>query len=329
MEDQEAKASYTAGYFLASRAKQEKINISAAAFLKGARDSFKGQAPPLSLEEIQSIRKNALGNMSLFKEKAPAAPAAGPAEEAAAAAGPAQTAGAPAAGAAAGPAAGANAAEEGKKFLEQNKTKPGVKVTGSGLQYEVITEGAGKSPAAADMVEVHYSGTLIDGTEFDSSYKRRSSAKFPLNRVIKGWTEGLQLMKEGAKYKFYIPSELAYGAKGAGQSVPPNAALIFEVDLLKVNPGVSAAPAAGSAAPAAGSPAAAPAGKAPGQPAATAPTAPPAPGSAAPAQGAPAAAPAKKAPGQPAPAAPTAPPAPGSAAPAQSSPAAAPAAASK
>ncbi len=152
--------------------------------------------------------------------------------------------------------------DENKKFLEQNKTKPGVKTTASGLQYEALREGTGKSPSASDIVEVHYSGALIDGTEFDSSYNRRESATFPLNQVITGWTEGLQLMKEGAKYKFYIPSELGYGSSGSGK-IPPNAALIFEVELLKV---VSAA--APPAAPAAAAPSGAAKGaKPPSEPA--------------------------------------------------------------
>ena len=121
-----------------------------------------------------------------------------------------------------------------KEFLENNKTQEGVKVTASGLQYKVLTEGSGKQPKATDTVEVHYRGTLIDGTEFDSSYKRNQSISFPLNGVIAGWTEGLQLMKEGSKYKLFIPSELGYGAQGAGNVIYPNATLIFEVELIKV-----------------------------------------------------------------------------------------------
>lgn len=123
---------------------------------------------------------------------------------------------------------------KGEKFLEDNAKNEGVIVTASGLQYKVITPGTGRSPAATDTVEVHYEGTLIDGTVFDSSYRRGQSIEFPLNRVIAGWTEGVQLMQEGAKYRFYIPSRLAYGPRGAGGVIGPNQALIFDVELIKV-----------------------------------------------------------------------------------------------
>ena len=126
-----------------------------------------------------------------------------------------------------------DAKQQGEAFLEKNKSVKGVKVTSSGLQYQILKEGEGKTPKATDTVSVHYRGTLIDGKEFDSSYKRNAPAEFPLNRVIKGWTEGLQLMKEGAKYKFFIPSDLAYGSMGPA-SIPPNSTLIFDVELLEV-----------------------------------------------------------------------------------------------
>jgi len=124
---------------------------------------------------------------------------------------------------------------KGEKFLEDNAKKEGVITTASGLQYLVITEGTGKSPKKTDTVLVHYAGTLINGTEFDSSYSRREPIEFPLNGVIAGWTEGVQLMKEGAKYRFFIPSKLAYGTRGAGPDIGPNEALIFDVELLKVH----------------------------------------------------------------------------------------------
>ncbi len=126
------------------------------------------------------------------------------------------------------------AKEAGEKFLQENAKREGVKVTASGLQYEVLEPSLGQKPKATDTVRVHYEGTLIDGTVFDSSYKRGESISFPLNGVIKGWTEGLQLMSIGSKYKFFIPYQLAYGERGAGQSIPPYAALIFTVELLGI-----------------------------------------------------------------------------------------------
>ena len=128
----------------------------------------------------------------------------------------------------------AKAKEEGEKFLAENAKREGVKVTSSGLQYEVLDATIGQKPKATDSVRVHYEGTLIDGTVFDSSYKRGESIAFPLNGVIKGWTEGLQLMSVGSKYKFFIPYQLAYGEHGAGASIPPYAALIFTVELLGI-----------------------------------------------------------------------------------------------
>ncbi len=119
-------------------------------------------------------------------------------------------------------------------FLEENKTKPGVTETASGLQYKVLTEGSGKQPAETDTVVVHYRGTLLSGEEFDSSYQRQQPATLPLNGVIKGWQEALPLMSEGAKWELYIPSDLAYGERGAGSRIGPNQALVFEVELLEV-----------------------------------------------------------------------------------------------
>jgi FKBP-type peptidyl-prolyl cis-trans isomerase FklB len=128
----------------------------------------------------------------------------------------------------------AAAREAGEKFLAENKKNEGVKVTASGLQYVVEKEGTGAQPTATDEVTVHYTGRLLDGTVFDSSVNRGEPATFPLNRVIPGWTEGVQLMKEGAKYTFFIPSDLAYGPQGVPNAIPPHSTLIFEVELIKV-----------------------------------------------------------------------------------------------
>ena len=124
--------------------------------------------------------------------------------------------------------------KEGEAFLAANKKKEGIITMPSGLQYKVLVDGKGKSPKATDTVTVHYRGTLIDGTEFDSSIKRGEPASFPLNQVIKGWTEAVQLMKTGSKWQLFIPSNLAYGDRGAGASIGGNAALIFEVELLSI-----------------------------------------------------------------------------------------------
>ena len=200
LETQEDRTSYALGYVLSSNIKQSEPNLNGRAFLQGVHDSIQNKKPALTSKDIETISKQMAQKAVLKKQKEK----------------------------------GEKHKMEGQKFLEENKNKKGITVTESGLQYEALKEGKGKSPKETDTVEVHYRGTLIDGTEFDSSYKRNSSISFPLNGVIKGWTEGLQLMKEGAKYKFYIPPELAYGERGAGQSIPPHSTLIFEVELLKV-----------------------------------------------------------------------------------------------
>lgn len=143
--------------------------------------------------------------------------------------------------------------EDGQNFLKENAKKEGIKTTKSGLQYEMITEGTGKTPTADDIVEVKYKGTTIDGKVFD---EQKEPIKFPLNSIIPGWTEGLQLMKEGGKAKFFIPSDLAYGEMGAGDVIPPNSTLIFDIELVKVLPkGGDAADAKGAAADAKAAPA--------------------------------------------------------------------------
>lgn len=126
--------------------------------------------------------------------------------------------------------------KEGEEFLAKNAKKEGVKTTKSGLQYQVIKSGKGKTPKETDTVKTHYHGTLIDGTVFDSSVERNEPAIFPVNAVIPGWTEALQMMKEGDKWKLFIPAKLAYGERGAGQKIPPNSVLIFDIELLEVLP---------------------------------------------------------------------------------------------
>jgi len=130
---------------------------------------------------------------------------------------------------------------EAKEFLEKNGKKAGIKTTASGLEYQVIKEGTGPKPTDTSMVSVHYKGTLLDGTVFDSSIERGTPAQFPLNQVIKGWSEGLQLMSVGSKYKFWIPAELAYGDNGAGGKIKPGEMIVFEVELLKILDGKEAA----------------------------------------------------------------------------------------
>jgi FKBP-type peptidyl-prolyl cis-trans isomerase len=131
----------------------------------------------------------------------------------------------------------AAAKDAGEKFLAENGKREGVKTTASGLQYEVMAEGSGAVPKATDKVTVHYKGTLIDGTEFDSSYSRGQPVTFPLGNVIPGWTEGLQLVKAGGKARLFIPSSLAYGERGAGAKIGPNEALVFEVELIAIEKG--------------------------------------------------------------------------------------------
>ena len=131
-------------------------------------------------------------------------------------------------------AAGKAAREAGENFLAENAKREGVKVTETGLQYEVLTPALGIKPTPTDTVTCHYEGRLIDGTDFDSSYRRGEPASFPLQGVIRGWTEGLQLMSIGSKFRFFIPFDLAYGAQGAGGSIPPYAALIFDVELIGI-----------------------------------------------------------------------------------------------
>jgi FKBP-type peptidyl-prolyl cis-trans isomerase FklB len=194
------KISYIIGRDMAGNLKKQGIDVNPDAFIKGMKEAIEGKPSALSQAEVQEAM------MQLQQEM----------------------------GAKQG-ASGAENQKAGEAFLAENKNKEGVKTLPSGLQYEVLNEGTGKSPSASDKVTTHYHGTLIDGTVFDSSYERGQPATFPVNGVIAGWTEALQLMKEGAKWRLYIPSALAYGSQGAGDVIGPNAALIFDVELISVN----------------------------------------------------------------------------------------------
>jgi FKBP-type peptidyl-prolyl cis-trans isomerase FklB len=196
------KVSYIIGTQIARNFKSQDIEVNLESLMWGLQDSLAGKELALGQEEMQKVYTN-------FQQQMRAKQMAKMAKEA------------------------AENLAKGKAFLEENKTKEGVKVLPSGLQYKVITEGTGKTPTADDKVKTHYRGTLIDGTEFDSSYKRNQPAEFPVKGVIKGWTEALQLMKEGAKWELYIPADLAYGERGR-PGIPPNSVLIFEIELLEI-----------------------------------------------------------------------------------------------
>ena len=191
------KLSYAWGLAMGSQLKAMGVKeLNSESFKDGVKVAFDGGTPEISTEEAQKLINDYLQEL---EAKATAA-----------------------------------AKEAGNKFLEENAKKEGVKVTSTGLQYRVIKEGTGAQPTATDEVTVHYTGKLLDGTVFDSSVNRGEPATFPLNRVIPGWTEGVQLMKEGAKYEFYIPSDLAYGPNGVPNAIPPHATLIFEVELISI-----------------------------------------------------------------------------------------------
>lgn len=195
------KISYSIGAASGKNLQMQNINLDKAMFLRGLKDQLDGAELALTEREIDSVLQKFQSEMMAKAEEKHKA------------------------------AADKNK-KEGEAFLAANKEKPGVITLPSGLQYKVITMGTGPKPAATNTVKVHYRGTLIDGTEFDSSYKRNAPIQFPLNQVIKGWTEGLQLMPTGSKFEFYIPSNLAYGERGSGGAIGPDATLIFEVELI-------------------------------------------------------------------------------------------------
>ncbi|HKJ18083.1 MAG TPA: FKBP-type peptidyl-prolyl cis-trans isomerase [Xanthomonadales bacterium] len=202
LETQEQKLAYIIGMDIGNSLKQQGTDIDLQALFEAIEAIYNGEEPAMTAEEAAAVREAYIAERRSEVEAQQAELAV------------------------------KNAAA-GDAFLLDNRNKEGVMVTESGLQYEVITEGDGPTPTATDRVRVHYRGTLLSGDEFDSSYSRGEPATFVLNQVIPGWTEGLQLMPVGSKYKFYIPGELAYGASG-GRSIEPNSTLIFEVELLGI-----------------------------------------------------------------------------------------------
>src|SRR3990172_6672394 len=193
------KFSYTVGFQIGQKLKLQNLDLDSKAFTQGAQDAISSAKPRLTTEEmqatVQSQQKKEMEKQELLMKKN---------------------------------------LEAGQAFLEANKKKEGVIALPSGLQYKVITEGKGKQPKSTDTVIAHYRGTLTNGTEFDSSYKRNEPASFPVEGVIKGWQEALPLMKEGAKWQIFIPADLAYGPRGAGGAIGPNEALVFDIELLSV-----------------------------------------------------------------------------------------------
>lgn len=199
------KLSYSFGQNIGKSFKQQEIEINLEIFVKGIKDALAGSEPLLNQQEmgqvLMTFQKDRMAKMTA-KHKMEAD----------------------------------KNLKEGETFLAENKKKEGVTTLPSGLQYKVIKSGTGKTPKATDKVTTHYRGTLIDGTVFDSSYDRKEPTTFPVNGVIKGWTEALQLMKEGDQWQLFVPAQLGYGERGAGGKIGPNATLIFEIELIKVEP---------------------------------------------------------------------------------------------
>ena len=215
LDNQKDKVSYSIGLDIGGTLKRQMIDVNEEVLNRGLQDGLKGEKPLLTDEQtkevMQAFQKEMLAKQEAVKKEA-----------------------------------GAKNSAAGKKFLDENKAKEGVKTTSSGLQYKVEKDGSGPRPSATDTVKVNYKGTTIDGKEFDSSYKRGEPATFPVNRVIKGWTEALQLMKVGSKYQLFIPADLAYGERGAGSDIGPNSTLIFDVELLGIEPAAASAPKSGA-----------------------------------------------------------------------------------
>jgi len=211
--DQKEKFSYAVGLNIGMNFKRQNIDVSPDVVLAGLKDGIAG-TPKMTMEQIRDTMTTFEKDMQQKETEA-----------------------------------GKKNGADADKFLADNKKKDGVKTTASGLQYKVLKEGNGAQPKSSDTVTVNYRGTLMDGTEFDSSYKRGQPATFPVGGVIKGWTEALQLMKVGSKFQLFIPPNLAYGEHSPTPQIPANSLLIFEVELMNVQPGASTAP-GGSPAPA-------------------------------------------------------------------------------
>ncbi len=217
---QDQKVSYMFGLNMGGYLKKLGINVDKAALLQAINDTLSGAKLLLTPQEVAAVQQEFSQKMQeqqMAKTKA----------------------------------ASEKNGKEGEEFLKKNKGEKGVVTTPSGLQYQILTQGSGPKPKATDMVTVNYRGTLIDGKEFDNSYSRGQPATFPVNGVIPGWTEGLQLMNVGTKAKLFVPANLGYGDRGAGQEIGPNQTLVFEVELLSIGPNKTAAPAAAAVAPAA------------------------------------------------------------------------------
>ena len=203
LKSQKDKISYIIGLDIGNNLKRQSADVDLDILLRGMKDALSGTKPVLSENEIREV--TTAFRQEMAKKQAEETKKLAEKNK-----------------------------REGEAFLEENKKKEGVKTLPSGLQYKVITEGSGKSPKESDTVTVNYRGTFVDGTEFDSSYKRGEPATFPVNGVIPGWVEAMPLMKEGAKWQLFIPPGLAYGETGAGNAIGPNATLIFEVELISI-----------------------------------------------------------------------------------------------
>ena len=203
LKDLKDKESYSLGYQFGQSLKAQGLDFNLEVYTAAIRDALAGTKPLLSQEEMQKTVSDLQKRVTMARQKELKEQAQ-------------------------------KNLSEGRAFLEANKTKEGVVTLPSGLQYKILKAGDGKKPTEADTVEVNYRGTLIDGTEFDSSYKRNQPATFPVKGIIKGWAEALQLMPVGSKWQLFIPPQLGYGERGAGQAIGPNATLIFEVELLAI-----------------------------------------------------------------------------------------------